>query len=70
MRPTTELPMTLSALVSILAAARHGGKAVALRTFRDLAPDAGERAAIIEHVRALDPDAGEVLAKLDAEVSS
>lgn len=78
MRPTlttTETTMhsptiSLQHLAAILAAARFGNRAVALRSLTAAWPDAAQRAEGIERVRAVDPDAGEILAALNAEVVS
>lgn len=58
---------SLHELVSILAAARYGSRAIALRALRDLWPNAPQRVEGIARVRALDPESADVLATLDAE---
>lgn len=58
---------TLSALVAILASARHGNRRVAWEAFVAVAPTATERAWVCSHVRALDPAAADVLLSLCAE---
>lgn len=62
MSPT--MPPTLSALVALVASARHGSAARARDAFSQIAPDAADRRAIVDAVRLLDPEAADVLERL------